>query len=149
MSLPKSLKDYVFVAAQVLLFAVYLLPFQIIEITLPEWLRYSGWVLIAIGIVLGVTALLQMNINLSIFPTPVSKAKLLTRGVFSISRHPIYTAVLSLTMGISIYNESLYQGLITLSLGILFYFKSRYEEKLLSLKFPDYRSYKLRTRRFL
>ncbi|WP_339661672.1 isoprenylcysteine carboxylmethyltransferase family protein [Croceibacter atlanticus] len=142
-------KDYIFVGVQLLLFAGYVVPFKIITLNLPEWLRYSGLVLVVFGIILGVTALVQINTKLSPFPTPVSNSKLLTNGAFGIARHPIYTALVLAGLGYAIHQESVLKILVTGLLLILFYFKSKYEEHLLSQKFPEYKQYQMKTRRFL
>jgi protein-S-isoprenylcysteine O-methyltransferase Ste14 len=145
----KTYKDYLFVGIQLLLFAAYFIPIMIFSIKLAEWLRYSGLVVLGIGIILGALALLQLNTKLSPFPNPVSDSKLLTNGAFAIARHPIYTALISSGLGYAFYRESLYKMLIILILSILFYYKSKYEEHLLLQKFPEYKKYQNKTRRFL
>ena len=149
MNLNNPIKDYVFVLVQLLLFAVYFLPIHSSKIELPEWLRYSGLVLIGLDVILGAVALLQLNTNLSPFPTPVSNGKLITTGAYSITRHPIYTALIFSGLGFAVYQESLFKMLITIFLLILFYFKSQYEEKLLAQNFSKYPDYKKKTRRFI
>ncbi|MCC4229035.1 methyltransferase family protein [Zunongwangia profunda] len=144
-----SYQDYLFVALQFLIFATYFLPFKIVSIDIPEWLRYLGLVVIGLALILGTTALLQLNTKISPFPTPVSNGKLIRTGAFKVSRHPIYTALIFSAMGYTIYQESLLKLLITLVLLILFYFKSGYEEKLLGQTFSEYEDYKKKTRRFI
>lgn len=149
MNLKKPIKDYLFVTVQVLLFAVYFLPIRLSKIELPEWLCYSGLAILGTAIVFGIVALLQLNTNLSPFPSPLASGKLITNGAFRVSRHPIYTALVFSGFGYAIYQPSLYKVLITLILLTLFYYKSVYEEKLLRNKFPEYRDYKKITRRFI
>ena len=134
-------KDYIFVGIQLLLFAGYVLPVKITTIILHEWLCYLGLVLVAFGVVLGAVALLQINKKLSPFPTPVSTGKLITNGAFLFARHPIYTAILMVTLGYAVFQESIFKTMIFIALCILFYFKSRYEEHLLSEKYPSYSLY--------
>lgn len=141
-------KDYIFVSVQLLLFVVYFLPIQIYDIQLPGWLCYSGLVLLCISLILGGIALLQLNTKLSPFPTPVASGKLITRGAYRISRHPIYTALIFTGVGYAIYTASVYKMLVTCILWILFYYKSLYEENLMTEKFPEYDAYKKETRRF-
>ena len=144
-----SYRDYIYVAIQLSLFVIYLLPVQILSTHLPEWLRYSGLVLLGLGVILGAVALLQLTTNLSPFPTPTSNGKLITTGAYRIARHPIYTALIFFGLGYAIYQASLFKGLVTILLLTLFYFKSNYEEKLLTQNYPEYRNYKKRTRRFI
>ncbi|EAQ50508.1 MULTISPECIES: methyltransferase family protein [Flavobacteriaceae] len=138
-----------YVAIQLSLFVIYLLPVKIVSTHLPEWLRYSGLVLLCLGVILGAVALLQLNTNLSPFPTPTSNGTLITTGAYRIARHPIYTALIFCGLGYAFYNQSSYKALISITLLILFYFKSKYEEKLLLKHFPEYRQYQQKTRRFL
>lgn len=132
-----------------LLFAAFVVPIHLTTIHLPLLLRYAGLCIVGLGVVIGLIAVLQLNTKLSPFPTPVANGKLLTHGVFAISRHPIYAALIFAGLGYSIFNESLYNGLIVMLLVLLFYFKSRYEEQLLAQKFPEYQDYKKNTRRFI
>lgn len=142
-------KDYVFVIVQLLLFVAYFLHIRLSNIQLPEWLSYSGLVILVLSVLFGIVAILQLNSKLSPFPSPVSSSKLITNGTFHISRHPIYTALIFSGFGYAIYISSIYKVLITLILLLLFYYKSVYEEKLLSQRFPNYEDYKKRTRRFI
>jgi protein-S-isoprenylcysteine O-methyltransferase Ste14 len=145
----KSKKDYIYVSIQIVLFVAYIIPIYTPNLNSPDWLRYSGLLILALGVVLGTWALLQLNTKLSPFPTPVSNSRLLTSGAYSIARHPIYTAILFSGLGYALYQTSLFKVVVTLFLLILFYFKSQYEEQLLSEKFSEYSDYKQKTRRFI
>ncbi|MCI5056907.1 MAG: isoprenylcysteine carboxylmethyltransferase family protein, partial [Flavobacteriales bacterium] len=101
-----SHKDYLFVGIQLLLFVAYIVPIQLVTMNLPEWLRYSGLVVVGLGLVLGLVALLQINTKLSPFPTPVVNGTLITNGAFAIARHPIYTALILSGLGYALYRES-------------------------------------------
>jgi len=93
-------------------------------------------------------ALLQLNKNLSPFPTPKESASLLQNGLFKYMRHPIYTGIILLFTGYSVSQNSVYKLLISVFLVLLFYLKSNYEEQRLEQKFPDYKQYKKKTGRF-
>lgn len=145
----KAKKDYIYVSIQFVLFVLYFLPIQNANINLTEWLRYSGLLMLILGLFLAAVALLQINTKLSPFPTPVSNGKLITTGAYKIARHPIYTAILFAGFGYAVYQVSWYKMIITLVLLILFYFKSLYEEKLLTDHYSEYSNYKKKTRRFI
>lgn len=150
MSLKKPTKDYVFVIVQLLLFVVYFIPIRILSaMALPVWLTYVGLIILILAVVFGIMAFVQLNTNLSPYPTPLASGQLVTKGVFRISRHPIYTSIIFSGFGFAVYQESIFKLLITVLLVILFYFKSKYEESLLTRRYPEYHEYKKRTRRFI
>jgi protein-S-isoprenylcysteine O-methyltransferase Ste14 len=95
-----------------------------------------------------ILALLQLNRNLSPFPTPKQNGQLVTNGLYHWMRHPIYTGILLVSYGYAIYSSSWLRLIVACVLLILFYLKSSYEEKLLSKKFSDYTAYQKRTARF-
>ena len=78
-----TIKDYLYVSIQLVLFLVYVLPVQLWVLHFAEWLRYSGLVLGIFGLVLGIMALLQINTKISPFPTPVSKSQLMPDILFT------------------------------------------------------------------
>lgn len=149
MNLPKSKKDYLYVGIQVILFAVYMIPIHIMDLNFPEWFCYSGLLIFGLSMVFGLVALLQLKTNISPFPTPVEHGTLILNGVYKISRHPIYTALIFSGFGYAIFQASLFKMIITLFLVLLFYFKSKYEEELLAKTYLGYLDYKKKTRRFI
>ncbi|QDO94602.1 DUF1295 domain-containing protein [Formosa sediminum] len=145
----KLLKDYLFVGLQLILLFIYILPINLIRFNLINGLYYFSILLMLLGFSLSGIALLQINTKLSPFPTPKLNTTLHTNGAFKMSRHPIYTGILAITIGYGLYTTSLFKLLLAFLLLVLFYFKSKYEEQLLIKKFPEYAAYKRKTRRFI
>lgn len=140
-------KDYVFVLLQFILFFCFIFDFNW-PLKLGFEIQKIGLWTACLGGIIIVVALLQLNKNLSPFPTPKNKASLLESGLYKYIRHPIYSGIMVLFIGYSIYQNSLYKLMITFVLVILFYFKSKYEEQQLTLKFSDYKLYKSKTGKF-
>jgi protein-S-isoprenylcysteine O-methyltransferase Ste14 len=141
-------KDYLYVTVQFLLFLAYLL-----EVSLPDLhhlviLRTVGSALSIAGVLVLLLALLQLNRNLSPFPTPKSNAELIRTGLYKYIRHPIYTGILLTVFGYALHEASLYKLLIASCLLLLFYLKSSYEEKRLLEVYPEYEEYRATTGRF-
>ncbi len=111
--------------------------------------RYAGLVLSFVGFIILFTSILQLNKNLSPFPSPKNESELVTSGLYSIVRHPIYLGIILLFTGYSCYSSSWYRLAVTLALYILFHFKSEYEEKLLNQKFSEYSEYQKRTNKII
>lgn len=141
-------KDLLFVLIQFLIFIIYTLDFKSMKIVVPEVLFWFGVLIFILGTILIVVAVLQLNINLSAFPSPLADSKLIETGVFKYIRHPIYAGLILAFFGYAIVDDSGYKLLISVGLLIWFYIKSVYEETLLIEKFPEYVEYKKRAGRF-
>lgn len=142
-------KDSAFVAIQFVLFAAFLFNIGALNIIFSQPAHIAGLVFLCIGLLIMISGLLQLDRNLSAFPTPKTGSHLIEKGLYKYIRHPIYSGLLFSALGISIYTDSGYRLLITLLLLILFYFKSVYEEERLTLVFPEYEQYRKKTGRFL
>lgn len=140
--------DFTFVMIQCGLFFLYIFDIPQWQCTLPKLIVLTGIPVTILGLAIILIAILQLNKNLSPFPTPKSGSQLIQNGLYKYIRHPIYTGILLLFLGYSIYATSGYKLLITFLAFVLFAYKSRYEEKRLTLVFEEYAAYKKRTGRF-
>ncbi len=141
-------KDYILVALQGIIFIAYLLDFAIFDIVIPFTFRAFGLVIGIFGVLILILSILQLNKNLSPFPTPKANSQLIQNGLYKYERHPIYTGVLLIFTGYALYSASLYKMAITILLLIVFIIKSTYEEKKLMERFSNYKTYKKQTGRF-
>ena len=142
-------KDRWYVAIQLLLFATYLFPVDVLTFSVQRLVFWLGVPLLASGLALALAAVWQLRRHLSPFSTPVSGGVLLTTGVFGWMRHPIYSGPLLFFLGLSLVSGSGFRLLLTGGLLLLFYYKSRYEERLLGERFAEYGAYRERVGRFL
>ena len=145
----RNSKDYILVGFQVVLFFLYIFDLQIWNVVIPEWLRQTGLILAIFGVLLFLIAMLQLNKNLSPFPSPKSGSELVRSGLYKFIRHPIYTGILIAFIGFALFSESIYKIMITFGLYLLFLLKTEYEEHRLQEKFSEYDRYKKVTGRFL
>lgn len=144
-----SKKDFFFVGLQLALFAAYLLEVPLFDLEVPEQINFLHLAFVVLGAFIVVLGMLQLNKNLSPFPTPKKDSALITSGLFKYVRHPIYTGILIAAFFLAFYLHSGYKLLVFLLLLLLFYSKSIYEEKELLEKFPEYESYMANTGRFI
>lgn len=142
------IKDILFVLLQFALFVAFAFEVGSMRIYFPEILFWLGVVMLVLGALITLIAVLQLNVNLSPFPSPLPGSKLIANGVYKFIRHPIYTGIMMAFFGFAIIADSGYKLAITLTLSLLFYFKTIYEEKRLMEMFPDYSEYKQRSGRF-
>lgn len=145
----KTSKDYIYVGIQFILFAVYVVPLEVLKITTGTVGILLGSTLVILGILMGLLSVIQLNKNLSPFPTPIHGGELIETGLYKYIRHPIYTSILSTLLGYGLYSASVYKILVTLILLVLFFYKSKYEERKLSSVFYKYPEYMNKTGRFL
>ena len=95
------------------------------------------------------SSILNLNENLSPFPSPKSNSSLISTGIYRYIRHPIYAGILLSMMGYALYLMSVFKLFITLVLWIVFYFKSNLEERLLQKSvLVEYKDYMEMTGRF-
>ncbi len=140
--------DVGFVGLQFILFLAYAYDVESIRFIFPVFIFWFGVFLFVIGVMITLIAVIQLNMNLSPFPSPLPGAKFIGSGVFKFVRHPIYTGLFMAFLGYAIISDSVYRIIISMILLILFYFKSQYEEKQLNIVFPQYAKYCETTGRF-
>jgi protein-S-isoprenylcysteine O-methyltransferase Ste14 len=87
--------------------------------------------------------------NLSAFPKPRDNSTLVTSGIFSIVRHPIYSGFIFLSFGWSLIWGSVAAFVAALALVIFFDLKARREERWLEAKFSGYAAYKQRIKKLI
>ena len=144
----RTVKDYLLVGIQLMLFIAYAIDASTLSFNIPFWLKMAGLVLFGIGTAIILLAVLQLNKNLSPFPTPKSGGELIQHGLYKYIRHPIYTGILLGAGGYAFYSESVFRAVLTLALLALFTVKSTYEERKLMEKFDAYNQYKKNTGKF-
>lgn len=141
-------KDLLFVGIQAVLLLVYFIPVNIIEFQINFILKIASLSISIIGLIIMLFAFLQLNKNLTPFPTPIESGSLIQAGLYKYIRHPIYTGIIIFSVFFAIFNESIWNLSIGIALYILFYFKSKYEESLLKKQYKDYENYMQKTGRF-
>lgn len=115
----------------------------------PAALIVFGGVLIGLGLVAVAIAGLRLGPSLTPTPVPTAGGALVTSGLYQFVRHPIYTGVLLIVVGLIIRSGSL----LTLAVGLVtFWFfnvKAQWEEAQLAERYPDYPAYAALTPRFI
>ena len=116
--------------------------------TSPQWLWLIGLGCIIVGA--AVLAIAFVNLGGSLTPTPVpNQAGLRTTGLYRWIRHPIYTGVLLIMLGVALRSFGWLPMLAWLLLLLILSAKANWEERMLAGTYPEYAEYKKHTRRFL
>lgn len=138
-------KDYLLVTIQFVLLIAYCIVFYKTANNTNIILRIAGIIISSSGFIVAIVAMITLKRNLRAVPTPVENGTLITHGIFSIVRHPIYTGVLLVAFGGLGIHFSFVLISIAIALFILFSIKSSYEETMLMEKYIDYKEYRLKT----
>lgn len=137
--------SHVQVAAQLTGVVLACYPVGLVNRGSPWWL-----VLCLAGLVFGLWALFHNRLgNFGVYPEPKPHAELITTGPYRLVRHPMYTALVAMILGVSAYNGHL---LNVLGLGLVIVAvagKAVREERFLRTRFPDYERYARATPRFI
>jgi protein-S-isoprenylcysteine O-methyltransferase Ste14 len=140
---------WLFVAGQVvLLVALVLLPGRD-DWPTPSWVWMVGQVLVIAGFVVMIAASLRLGRGLTATPVPNTRGQLITGGLYRYVRHPIYTGVLLIVVGLTLRSGSVVTLAVAVVTVVFFDRKARWEEAQLSKRYPDYADYASHTHRFV
>jgi protein-S-isoprenylcysteine O-methyltransferase Ste14 len=112
-------------------------------------LRLCGGLLLLAAAGCGLAGTVSLGRNLTPFPRPSARTRLVQTGIYGLIRHPLYTAVFCGSVGWALVCQSCPALLAGLALAPLFDAKARHEERWLRQQFPEYADYERRVRRFI
>ena len=114
----------------------------------PEhvFLTAVALVLFVAALVLAAAAFRSLRGAFQVAPAPKQGAQLVTQGVYSRLRHPMYTAVVSMVCAVALQRPSWAVLLCTVLIIVFYLVKSRYEERLLAQRYAEYPAYKARSK---
>ena len=101
-------------------------------------LSFVGFFLIIISTIVMLISIKDLGSNLSPFPRPIVNGNLITSGIYSFIRHPMYYSLILISFGFFITKLSFYHLCLTISLALIIKFKIILEEKFLNKKFKNY-----------
>lgn len=104
-------------------------------------LSILGTVMLAIGLSLLFAGFMGLGKSLTANPVPNQDGVLVTKGIYSIVRHPIYVGLLGITLGLVVSSGVWAQIIVWIALAVLLVYKMRWEEVLLTAKYKGYAEY--------
>lgn len=117
---------------------------------LQFFVRMSGNFMTLLGIYLISVGVWELGENTSIRLAPLSHSKLVTSGIYSVVRHPMYSGLLALCIGISITGNSVDKMIFSFILSLVIDKIAENEEALLIQKHGrNYADYAATTKRFI
>jgi protein-S-isoprenylcysteine O-methyltransferase Ste14 len=114
-------------------------------LALPEASRVAGNVLCAAGILLMAAAFASLRGAIQVAPEPRQDARLVSGGVYRRFRHPIYTAIVIVAIGLFLRKPTVAVAVAAAVVIAFLLVKVRFEEALLQARYPEYAEYRDRT----
>lgn len=140
---------WLFVAVQaVLLATIVLLPAADLWPT-PQWFDGATLAAIVAGLVVVSAAALGLGPALTASPVPAQQGRLTTSGLYRWVRHPIYSGVLLIVIGLAARSGNGITAALTAVAVGFFNIKAAWEESQLARRYPDYQAYAEKTPRFV
>ena len=112
-------------------------------------LRLAGSLLVTIGAFFGLAGVAALKGNRTAFPKPREHSQFIEKGIYAYVRHPLYTSVILVCTGWALIWGSIGALVLALTMLPFFYAKAKVEERWLRQKFPGYKDYERRVRRFI
>ncbi len=114
----------------------------------PSWAPGLAFVIDVVAIVILFAAWHTLRPSLQISPIPKDGAALITSGIYSFVRHPMYVGVLLFGAGFVLTNINWISITIWVALLATLVCKARFEDSLLAIKHPHAAVYQSSTARF-
>ena len=109
----------------------------------------AGAVTAMAGLAVATLSYRALGKNFRVYAAPRRNGRLITSGVYSKVRHPMYTGAILMMGGWVLFFGSLWGVPLWLAFSILYIVKSIKEERILADHFPEYGEYRKRTWKFL
>ncbi len=107
--------------------------------------RDVGLALCAVGLTLMAFAFVPLREVIQIAPEPKAGAHLVTTGIYRWLRHPIYTAIVLIVIGLVLRKPGLWLAIAAAVVIAFLFVKTRFEERLLETHYPEYSEYRKRS----
>jgi protein-S-isoprenylcysteine O-methyltransferase Ste14 len=119
------------------------------RMSVPQWVRWLGMIIAVSGIVLEFSTQIYLGRNYSTTLHIGEEQTLITAGPYRYMRHPMYTALITVGIGLGLLSSSWYFLLPFLATMVVVAFRIRKEEDAMIEKFGDrYIKYSQETGRF-
>jgi protein-S-isoprenylcysteine O-methyltransferase Ste14 len=107
--------------------------------------RLASDLLCIAGMALLFAGIFRLGHAIQIDPIPRQDASLVTTGIYRWFRHPIYTSIVVVVIGLFLHTPTPAVALASVIVIGYLAVKVRFEEKLLAMRYPDYEQYRQRS----
>ena len=106
----------------------------------------AGTIVCVVALLLLFVSIVTLRRVIQVAPAPKEGGHLVEAGVYRWLRHPIYTAMAALLLGLWLRRPTVATAASAVIVIAFLIVKSRYEESLLRAAYPEYDAYRARTR---
>lgn len=138
-----EVQAYMLVLAQLLAIVAHI----VLAVATWPWKPLS-FPFIAVGLGIGLWSAITMRSSLHVLPAPNGNG-LVTTGPFAFIRHPIYLGIILACLGVHLSSPQSRMWILFGFLTIVLLTKIGLEERALSKAYPDWDSYKRKTKRLI
>ena len=141
-----SKKEFLLVISQFIIIALHFIKFNLFNQKLIQGefliINYISNFLITLSLIIIVFSAKNLGKSLSPMPRPKENSKLITSGIYSIFRHPMYYSLIIISFSLFIKSFSIYNLILSILLTFIITNKIKIEEEYLIRKFNNYTLYK-------
>lgn len=145
----RGLTGWLLVGVQALLIVAVVLTPQGSSWPTPPSVVRTGWAISSVGAAWAIWAAFGLGDRLTPTPVPRDGGELRTDGPYAQVRHPIYSGVLLILVGIALRTGHALGLVLVVVTVAFFHAKAAFEERLLAERFPGYPDYAAITPRFV
>lgn len=140
----KRLSDFTVLGVQIVLSYLYL--HYSGEVTTNNVVLIFGITTICAAILVALKAFWDIKTNFAVAPKPHNSASLITSGIYSKIRHPMYSAVIFASFGYLLIRYDLLMLAFFLIIILFLIAKIYFEDRFLTRKYDKYEQYKKQTK---
>ena len=141
-----SKKEFLLVSSQFIIILLHLLKVNLFKqkIIQGEFLiiNYISNFFIILALILIIFSIKDLGKSLSPMPRPKNNSELITSGIYSIFRHPMYYSLILISFSLFAKSFSIYNLILSILLTFIIFEKIKIEEKYLKRRFNSYTQYK-------
>ena len=141
-----SKKEFLLVSSQFIIILLHLLKVNLFKqkIIQGEFLiiNYISNFFIILALIFIIFSIKDLGKSLSPMPRPKNNSELITSGIYSIFRHPMYYSLILISFSLFAKSFSIYNLILSILLTFIIFEKIKIEEKYLKRRFNSYTQYK-------
>ena len=139
-------KDFLLVTSQFIIILLHFIKINLFNQKLIQGeyliINYITYFLIILSLILIIFSVKDLGKSLSPMPRPKENSKLITNGIYSAIRHPMYYSLIIISYSLFIKSFTIYNLILSILLTFIISYKINIEEEYLTKKFHNYTLYK-------